>query len=202
MADILTAFIEWGTALVNSWGYLGIFLISIIGNASIIFPIPSYIIVIAMGTTLNPWLLGLFGGLGAAIGELTGYAVGRGGSMVIKRKYRHLLKKTRKWSEKHGLFPILILFAATPLPDDIVGIISGVIKYNIKKFLMANIIGKIIAYTALAWGGFFGGQLLGEWTMLFVLIISFILFIIVWKNLTTEAKEHRTRPKTEKKCKW
>jgi membrane protein DedA with SNARE-associated domain len=191
MVDIFTQFVAWGVALASSWGYLGIFFISLIGNASIIFPIPSYLVIIAAGGVMNPWLLGIAGGLGAALGELVGYAIGRGGNLAVKGRYKKLLTRTKKWSEKHGLFPLIILFAATPLPDDIVGILSGVIKYDIKKFMAANIIGKIIAYTALGWAGYFGGQLLGGWNMLIIIILSFILMIVVFQFIQAETGDKK-----------
>ena len=54
------------------------------------------------------------------------------------------------------MFPVLILFAATPLPDDVLGILGGAISYPLKKFLLASFIGKAIMNIALAWGGFYG----------------------------------------------
>jgi len=199
MADIFTEFVNWGIAFANSWGYLGIFIISLIGNASIFLPVPSYLIVVAAGSIMNPWLLGVFGGMGAAIGELSGYALGRGSGYVIQRKYKSLLKKTRAWSERHGLFPLIVLFAATPLPDDIVGIIAGIINYSIKRFMLANIIGKIIAYTALGWMGYFGSELLGNWSMLLIFIFSLILFGVIYKFIKAETVPVKPKPKRNPK---
>ena len=182
----IAEFNAWAMSTVESWGYIGIFLVSMIGNASIIFPIPTYLVVFAFGGILNPWLVGLAAGAGATIGELTGYALGKGGKCVIERKHKKLLKDTKKWIEKHGLFPMLVLFAATPLPDDIVGILGGIVSYNLKKFLTATFIGKVIAHVALAWAGFYGGQLLGGGTVLFSIVIAVIFGIAAFKFLTGE----------------
>lgn len=149
-------FFAWANSFAETWGYLGIFAISFIGNASIIFPLPSAIIVFAFGSILNPWLLGLSAGIAAALGELTGYFLGRGGGKLLNKKQKKIFEKTRKWAEKHGIFPIIILFAAAPLPDDITGILAGIMKYDVKKFLAATLIGKLIFYTILAWAGFYG----------------------------------------------
>jgi len=201
MADILTSFINWGLGLVDSLGYMGIFLISFIGNAVILLPVPAYAVVIIAGGILNPWLVGIFAGLGAAIGELTGYGVGRGGGYMIEKKYKSLLKNTKRWSERHGMFPIVILFAATPLPDDIVGIICGVINYDIRKFLGANIIGKIVSHSVLAWAGFYGSSLLGEWNMILFIIASFVFAIIVIKMVTADAKKPKAKTRSKRKKK-
>ena len=60
--------------------------------------------------------------------------------------------------ERHGAFLIIILFAITPLPDDVIGILCGVINYDVKKFFFASLTGKIVMNLFLAWGGFLGAQ--------------------------------------------
>ena len=163
----------------ESWGYLGIFLVSVVGNASIILPVPSYLVVLASGAILNPWLVGISAGIGAAIGELTGYLLGRGSKKVIEKKYEKLLTQTKRWADRYGLFPVLVFFAATPLPDDIAGIFGGIVSYDAKKFLLATSIGKIISHVALAWAGFYGGQLVAEGSMLFTLVVAGIFMVVV-----------------------
>lgn len=154
-AELLMAFTAWAQLVVGDWGYLGIFLVSLVANFSIIFPIPSFALVFAFGGILNPWLVGLAGGAGAALGELSGYAIGRGGRIAIKKRYQKRLKRVRTWTLTHGIFPIIILFGATPLPSDIVGVLAGIIRYDLKKFLLANFIGKTILHTAIAFAGLY-----------------------------------------------
>lgn len=191
MVDFTAWFAEfnsWAMSTVETWGYVGIFLVSIIGNATIIFPVPTYLVVFAFGGILNPWLVGLAAGAGATLGELTGYAVGKGGKKVIERKHKQLIKNTKRWVERHGIFPILVLFAATPLPDDIVGLLGGVVSYDIKKFLTATFIGKLISHWALAWAGFYGGQLIGGGSLLFSVVLAVIFAIAGFKFLTGEIR--------------
>lgn len=152
---LLQAFVEWSQAVAETWGLLGLFVVSIIGNAAVILPLPTFIIVFLAGSTMNPWLVGIVAGAGGAIGEMTAYAVGLGGREVIEGRNSRWLVKAKKWSDNWGVFPIIIFFAATPLPFDIIGIFSGIIKYDIKKFFVATLIGKTIASLALAWAGFY-----------------------------------------------
>lgn len=149
-------FINWAQTTVSGWGYLGIFLVNLIGSASIIFPIPAFAVTFTFGAVFNPWLVGIAAGLGAAAGEFTGYVLGFGSREVIERKHKDWLDRTRKWVDYWGIFPILVVFAATPLPDDIVGIAGGVIKYDFRKFFLAVLTGKVVMSLALAWGGFYG----------------------------------------------
>jgi membrane protein DedA with SNARE-associated domain len=148
--------LEFFNVLITSYGYLGIFLVSLIGSASIFFPLPSAFLVFGSALILDPFLLGLAGGLGAAIGEFTGYVLGFGGRKLIKKKWKRDLDKTEKLFQKYGGFLIITVFAATPLPDDIVGILGGTIKYPFKKFFLATLIGKLILHWILAYGGFYG----------------------------------------------
>ncbi|MFH1364727.1 MAG: VTT domain-containing protein [Candidatus Aenigmatarchaeota archaeon] len=156
LALLSDQFFAWAVSLADTWGYLGIFVVSFVGSASIFLPIPAFLVTFTFGALFNPWIIGLISGIGSALGELTGYVLGRGGGKALKEKQEKLLKKSHLWTEKHGLFPVILLFALTPLPDDIIGIIAGAMKYNIKYFLIATFIGKWILYTAIAFAGFYG----------------------------------------------
>jgi membrane protein YqaA with SNARE-associated domain len=158
LASLLAGFLSWSQEVAVTWGYLGIFLVNLIGSATIIFPIPAFLVVFIFGAILNPWLVGISAAFGAALGEVVGYAVGLGGKKVIEKKYEKWLKKANKWMEKHRAFFIVTLFAATPLPDDILGIFCGAIKYDLKKFFLASLTGKLIMNLSLALGGYFGMQ--------------------------------------------
>ncbi len=148
--------VEFFLYLAQTYGYLGVFLVSMIGSSTIIFILPTDIIVFAAGAILNPFLVGIVAGLGEAIGEVVGYVLGLGGRKIIDKKYKKDIKKWEKRFKKYGGFLIIVLFAATPLPDDIVGIIGGALKYPFKKFLLASFIGKTIMALALAYAGFYG----------------------------------------------
>ena len=155
--EAVWAFLE-ATAVM--WGYPGVFLASLLGSATIILPVPSFLVVIALSRTLNPLLLGLVAAVGAALGELTGYAIGKGGELAIRNKYEKSLETANRWAQRHGMFTLLVLFAMTPAPDDLLGILAGVIGYDLKKFLLASFIGKAILYVGVALLGFYGLQMI------------------------------------------
>lgn len=140
----------------STLGYFGIFLVSLIGSSTIIFPLPATAFVFGAGAVLNPLILGVVAGTGAALGELVGYGFGWAGRKISKKRLKERLEKAERMFKKYGGFFALILFAATPLPDDIVGIVSGVLKYEIKRFFIAVLIGKIIFHLILAYAGYYG----------------------------------------------
>ena len=83
--------LEFFNVLIQTYSYFGVFLVSLIGSASILFPLPSTFVVFFSAPFLDPFLLGLIGGLGAAIGEFTGYGLGIGGRKLIKKKWKKQL---------------------------------------------------------------------------------------------------------------
>ena len=142
--------------LITTYGYFGIFLINLISYATIIFPLPASVFVFGAAAVLNPLIVGLSAALGSAIGEVSGYAVGLGGRKVIERKWKKQIDDVEKLFQKYGGFLIIIVFGATPLPDDIVGIFAGTVRYPFKKYFIATLIGKLILNLVLAYSGFYG----------------------------------------------
>ena len=130
------------------YGYPGVFLISVLGNATLILPAPSFLIVFALAETLNPFLLGAAAGCGAAVGEMTGYLAGFGGRGAVedKENYRKLERLMRKWGA-------WIVFALALIPNpffDVGGILAGMLKMPWWKFLAAAAAGKSIRFTLVA----------------------------------------------------
>lgn len=108
------------------------------------------------GAIANPWLVALISAAGATIGEGVSYVVGMGGRYVLKGKHEKYFLRGKRWFEQGRGFLIVMIFAATPLPFDIVGILSGALKYNLKRFILATFLGKLISSLTLALSGFYG----------------------------------------------
>jgi uncharacterized membrane protein YdjX (TVP38/TMEM64 family) len=138
-------------ARLSTYGYLGVFLISVIGNATVIFPVPSLAVVFAGGGILNPLLVGLIAGVGEPLGELTGYLAGYGGSAVIENRER--FEQIKGWMERRGFITIFIL-SVIPNPFfDLAGLSAGMLRFPVTKFLLACWLGKSIKALALAYIG-------------------------------------------------
>jgi membrane protein YqaA with SNARE-associated domain len=138
--------------LVVVYGYLGAFLISIIGNFTVFFPVPFVVTIYAFGATLNPLLLGLACGIGSTIGEFSAYLIGSGGRRIINERYGKRLETAKLLVQKYGMI-IIFVFAVLPLPDDLILIPLGVLRYNLKKAMAAMFLGKFIMCTSVAYAG-------------------------------------------------
>lgn len=141
----------------QGFGYLGVFLISMLGTATVLFPVPGLAIVFAGGGVLNPLFVGLVAGVGAAIGELTAYLAGYAGNAVIENRERY--ERIRIWMSKNG-FLTLVVLAAIPNPMfDTAGIAAGMLRFPVPRFLVACWIGQTIKALAVA----FLGALAVDW---------------------------------------
>jgi membrane protein YqaA with SNARE-associated domain len=152
IADIFQQIAEWMENFAGQYGYIGIFLISLLGSISIFFPIPYTAVIFTIAPLFDPLLVALASGAGSAIGEFSGYLLGLGGRKVISEKRKGQMEALVKIFGKYG--PIAIfLFALTPLPDDLLFIPLGMMHYSFLKAFIPAIIGKIcmsliIAYSA------------------------------------------------------
>ena len=181
----LSTFAEY---LISTYGYFGVFTVEAIANATILFPIPGALVTMASAIFLNPIAVGIFGGLGAAVGELTGYLVGLGGRKLIEEKIEFV--SIRKIYAKYGLWTIFV-FAAIPFPFDIIGIVCGILRLPPMIFFTLTACGKIVSRLMLAAAGKRGVNLLfgifegriDFYGILFILIIVSIFLgsIIYWR---------------------
>jgi uncharacterized membrane protein YdjX (TVP38/TMEM64 family) len=140
----------------QNYGYAGIFLISIAANATIIIPLPGVAFTTAMGAIFNPIGVAVAAGLGAAIGELTGYLAGFSGQAIVERV--DLYERLTKWMRGHQnlAYLMIIILAFIPNPIfDLAGMASGALKLPLWKFLIACAIGKIIKMLMFAYAGYY-----------------------------------------------
>jgi len=138
------------------YGYVGIFLISIAANATIIIPIPGVAFTTAMGAIFNPVGVAIAAGLGASLGELTGYLAGFSGQGVVERVA--LYEKLTAWMKAHQnlAYGMIVLLAFIPNPlFDLAGMASGALKIPLWRFLLACSIGKILKMLCFAYAGYY-----------------------------------------------
>jgi uncharacterized membrane protein YdjX (TVP38/TMEM64 family) len=138
----------------EEYGYPGIFLLSILANATVIIPLPGVILTSAMGAIFNPFWVAIAAGSGAALGELSGFLAGFSGRAVVERTPWQL--KLEGWMRKYGDVTIFLL-ALIPNPlFDLAGITAGALRVPIWRFLLWCVLGKIckmliFAYLGDAW---------------------------------------------------
>ena len=151
----------WMGNLVSQYGYLGAFAISIFGNFTIFFPVPFTITIYVFGATLNPLLLGLVCGVGSTIGEFSAYLIGLGGRRVLDERYGDRLESAKLLVQRYGMAAIF-LFALLPLPDDLILVPMGMLRYDLVKAMAAMFVGKTLMCTIVAYAGLFSYDIVME----------------------------------------
>jgi membrane protein YqaA with SNARE-associated domain len=133
------------------YGYPGIFLISVLANATVIIPVPGVLITSTMATVFPPIGVAIAAGLGAACGEMTGYFAGFSGQAVIENRPQY--EKLSGWMKKYGSLTIFLL-AFIPNPAfDLAGIVAGALKLPIYRFLFWCALGKVLKMLIFAYAG-------------------------------------------------
>ena len=137
----------------EQYGYVGVFVATLLGSASVILPVPGLAIVYLGGSIWNPLFVGLAAGLGDAMGEATGYLAGYAGQGLIEDS--KLYTRFERWMNLHGFLTIFIL-SAVPNPFfDMAGIAAGASRFSAKRFFLATWIGKTIKDVTVALAGYY-----------------------------------------------
>ena len=135
----------------DRFGYAGVFMLSLIGNASLVLPLPTFMAAFAGGSVLDPLAVGVIAAAGATIGELTGYLAGSSGRVTIEK--RETYRRVHEWMRRRGLRTLFVL-AAIPNPlFDIAGMTAGVLRFPVPAFLLATWAGKTVKFLAIAFLG-------------------------------------------------
>jgi uncharacterized membrane protein YdjX (TVP38/TMEM64 family) len=135
----------------KGYEYLGVFVISLVLNATVIIPVSAMAVIASMGPLFPPpFFVGVVGGIGAAIGEMTGYVAGRAGRELLAKNKIYI--RVERWVQRWGMMAIFIL-SIFPFLFDIVGIIAGATRMPLWKFFIACMFGRMILYIAVAYIG-------------------------------------------------
>ena len=143
------------------YGYLGAFIISILGGATIIIPVPMLAVVFALGGVMKyTWMVGLAAAFGELIGALTIYMTGQGAGRVlvdskhsrIQRAYERLLDLM----ERRG--PLTLFIVASVINPFFypAALAAGALRFGLKKYIAIVLAGKIIKCMTVVYAGHWG----------------------------------------------
>lgn len=126
--------------------YLILFITSLI--SATLFPLGSEALLIYdIKEGHNIFLLLLFATIGNSLGSVINYFLGLKGEDYLLKK--SLIKesyiiKCKNYFDKYGLYTIL--FSWLPIIGDPITFVAGILKYDLKKFLIFVIIAKFSRY--------------------------------------------------------
>jgi len=135
-------------AQLGYYGYPSVLLVSMLWNSTIIYPIPSFWIYYPLGAVMFPPLLGLAGGAGAAVGELTGYIAGYSGRGLLKKVKGY--DRAERWVKRWGSIVIFFFNLIPFFPYDLAGMAAGALRFPLWKFFLLCLAGRSTAYFVVA----------------------------------------------------
>ncbi len=136
----------------RAYGYFGVFVFSLVTSATLVLPAPTFAGVVAGSTFLNPILVGLTAGAAMALGESTGYLVGRAARAVAPDALhaRGWTGRINRLVQRHGAVGLAVV-AFVPNPFfDVAGLAAGALRMRFLTFLLAVGIGKTARAVLLA----------------------------------------------------
>ncbi len=143
-------------AELEDYGYLGAFLVSLVCNATVILPAGNILILSVFGAVLpSAVVVGLVGGAGAAIGEITGYMAGYSGRGLAERS--KVYNRVEGWMRRWGALTIFIM-SVLPFIFDLAGIAAGVLRFPFWKFFLLCWLGRTLLYIVVALAGVWGWE--------------------------------------------
>ena len=157
----------------GNYGYLGAFLISVFGGATVIAPIPMTPVVFTLGAVtkpdfapyLGPVFIGAAAGLGETIGAIIIYVTGYGGGAAIvagkHARLQAIYERIMRWMQRRGSL-ILFLLSAVINPFFYPAALSaGALRFGMRRFFFICWGGKTIKGITVAAAGYWGlGSLL------------------------------------------
>ena len=152
-------------------------------------PIPNAVLFIIVLT--------LAAAIANTIGDMLDYVIGLGSEKVLERDNPELQGRWSKLIMKHpkAIPWIITIFAVTPLPDSLLLVPLGFIKYSVKKSIFYMFIGKIMMMGLMAIAGIYGIEwlldLAGEssWVLGVIFLYVMWLMIFLMVKINPEKKE-------------
>ena len=99
----------------------------------------------------NLYLLLLFATLGNTLGSLVNYLVGAKGITYLRKKNiakQKQLLRAQNTFQKYGAWALLLSWV--PIIGDPITLIAGVLKYDVKRFIMIVLFAKAMRYFAVS----------------------------------------------------
>jgi membrane protein YqaA with SNARE-associated domain len=138
----------------GAFAYLGVFIVTLIANATTIVPVP-YITIVACiaGQGESVVLVALAGALGSVLGESVAFFIGRSGRAIAEetRFYGWVKQQLR-----HPWRAFLVLFGlAAPINPafDVAGLAAGALGVPYWLFFTAVVLGRMIRFWLIALAG-------------------------------------------------
>lgn len=137
--------------LVSSYGYIGIFLLSIASGFNIIVPIPVIsFLPLFIESGLSFWITIFVISLGLTAGDALGFFIGRIGREAVSAQSKKIIERLEYLRTKYQYIPLIVMFvyaSLVPLPNEVLVIPLAFMGYKLKTLFPIVLIGNILFNT-------------------------------------------------------
>lgn len=143
------------------YGYLGAFLISILGGATIVIPVPMLAIVFALGGVMKyTWLVGIAAALGELIGAVTIYMTGHGAGKALNNskhgKIQVAYDRLLSLMARRGSLTLFVVASVVNPFFYPAALAAGALRFGLKKYILIVLTGKLIKGMTVVYAGYWG----------------------------------------------
>ncbi len=163
---MILAIVYYGDKIseLKQYGYVGAFIISILGGATVIIPVPMLAVVFALGGAMQDlWsvaLVGISAAMGELVGALTIYMTGHGaGRAISSSKHGRLQSAYERMlglMERRGPLTLFIVASVVNPFFYPAALAAGALRFGLKKYIFIVLAGKIIKCMTVVYAGYFG----------------------------------------------
>ena len=166
---LLPIWVDLGEERFKGLGYAGIFLANLASTATVFIPVPGLTaagqaLIISGGKNLSPIPVGILGGAGMALGEVTAYAAGAvgrefaegrhvGGPSWFQRGVESTIQGIGWLMAHYGMLTLFVLSAIPNPLFEVAGLTAGSVRMNFWRFMSSVAAGKILRGLILAFLG-------------------------------------------------
>ncbi len=140
---LIDELIKWTRDIFMPIGDIGLFILAFIESS--VFPVPPDILLIALSLANTQLALyyATITTIGSVLGGIAGYYIGlKGGRRIVKRIFSEkVIDRADNYFKEYGAWAILIA-AFSPIPYKVFTITGGIFKVDLKKFIIASIVGR------------------------------------------------------------
>jgi len=144
----------WLVSSLISYGYLGVFSIGLLSNLMVFVVAPYALPLVLLSPVLDPNLLALSNAIGSTVGKAIVFRASYLGYSFISEERKRKLRPFKILIGKYGWVAAFVA-AATPIPDDLIYIPMGFMKYDFWKFFASTFAGKLVLSLIIVWGSRF-----------------------------------------------
>ncbi len=187
--------------LIKSWGDAGVFIGMFLESS--VMPMPSEVIIAGAGAIGIPVVsIVIFGSLGATLGAMVGYLIGKYGAMPVILKFGrfilikpHHIRKAENFAKKYGVLSVLIGRVLPVVPFKVFSIAAGMTGIPFIPFVACTLIGVLPRMYILA---LFGSSIIKYKNHVFFVVVGILLIFLAIKITRSLYNGRKSRVRTVK----